>query len=211
MKLASALRSIAVGSALAVAGVGAQASVMLGSSDCDGVIGIADVCYVSSYSTYTLDILYTDVADTSGGDVGLSAFSLVADDPLEITSLSFSFSAVASASITSSLILSYVVPSTGDAALGIGYILGTALSDGDVIGTLTYTTGLVGHTPDDDQNDILLAGSRVLGTTVFDPYFSAAKSTKRAGLDVQSIPVPMPAVLLLGGIGALAGLRRRAA
>ncbi|WP_172328055.1 hypothetical protein [Mangrovicoccus sp. HB161399] len=201
MKMVNAFKCMAASAAMMMGAAAADASVMFDSGDCDNVVGISDECGVSSYSTYTVDILYTDAVDTTGGSAGFSAFTVLAFDPVEITSLSFAFNGILGT--TRDLLLT-----NGLQALGVGYFLVDGLSDGDVIGTLTYTTGLVGVTPDDDVSDLKLAGSSLFGTTVYDPIYGLAA---RSNVDVQAVPVPVPALLLLGGIGVLASLRRRAA
>lgn len=67
------------------------------------------------------------------------------------------------------------------------YTLSADLANTTTIATITMSTANLGYFPDDDQAD--------LGLGTF--------------YDVQRVPPPAPAFLLLGGLAALAGLKRR--
>ncbi|WP_138465466.1 VPLPA-CTERM sorting domain-containing protein [Poseidonocella sp. HB161398] len=206
--MATAIRSLAGGAALLMAATASQASLMLDTDDCDGVVGFSDsvsnVCYLSSDTTYAIDVLYTTAGgDTMGGTPELWRFTLIANDMAEINvdgDWYFSF-----ASGISGLTKEFEV--SGNAAIGVGYDLLDDLSDGSVIGTLTFTTGTIGTTPDDDVFDLKLAGNR--GLTIYDPAHETILVRSGTDLQAAAVPLPVPALLLMGGVGALAGLRRR--
>ncbi|WP_108259044.1 hypothetical protein [Mangrovicoccus ximenensis] len=139
--------------------------------------------------------------DSTGGRPGIWALSVIAFDTVEAPSMDFACKSMLG------LTRDVVLP-TGRPAIGIGYRLTHALPDGDRIGPLTFATGAIGMAPDDEVADLRMGGSMFTGTTLCDPICGLVA---RSNADPQPVPLPVPALLLAGGLGALAALRRRTA
>lgn len=189
---------------LMVVSAGASASVQFDTGDCDSVIGISDlvdgVCSEANNSVYSIDVLF-NAADTSGGVTGTDwAMRISAIDAVEVdysAPWDFEFASGVNGSFNDRFFRDFRF-------LNINYSLDFDLADGDLIGSFVFTTGVLGIKPDDDQSDLLLSSST---STVFDPATGAF--AQLSGIDLQTVPVPASVLLLMGGLGALAGLRRR--
>lgn len=202
---ASARLAAAVLAATLSAGA-ANAALTFDTSDCDGdrmADWIGGNCVQAPLTAYSVDVLYS-AADATGGGATEWAFKIIKDDLLEIfpseTSWDFTFSSLVSGWTTSKTASEIV----------LHYLVSDDLTAGSKIGTLSFTTGSwLSPAPLDGFADISLSkfADNVNPTTMVDPGTGILGDT--ASFEVQTVPLPASAVLLVFGVAALGGLRRR--
>lgn len=177
--------------------------------DLDGVTGLADIV-AGDFSTLVVDVRYSSFggADPSGGFgpgvIWGAIFGLA--DPFE--------------TIGGSLIVLPPPPPApglihlGAASDGFGaeftWEVAGGLLDGTLLQSFLLTTSDVGIWPHDDIGDLFLTGGTPAGGAaplVFDPIGDTF--VPFVNYDLQNVPIPAPAGLLLIGLAGLAGLRRR--
>lgn len=202
---ASARLAAAVLAATLSAGA-ANAALTFDTSDCDGdrmADWIGGACTQTPLTAYSVDVLYSG-ADTTGSGATEWAFKIIKDDLSEI------FPSEASWNFTfSDLVSGWTVSKTASEIL-LHYFVPSDLTAGNKIGTLSFTTGsLLTPAPLDGNADISLItfADNVNGTTMIDPGTGTLAGS--ASFEVQAVPLPASAVLLVFGVAALSGLRRR--
>ena len=184
----------------------ANAALTFDTWDCDSdrmADWIGGYCAQKPLTAYSVDVLYTD-ADRSGGGATEWAFKIVKDDVLEI------FASKDSWNFTFSDLFPGGTISKTASEIVLHYVVSNDLTAGTRIGTLSFTTGsLLTPAPADGAADISMVtfGDNVNATTMFDPGTGTLGGT--ASFEVQAVPLPASAVLLVFGVAALGGLRRR--
>ena len=218
---ASALSIAGAALAVALSMNTANASLVFDTSDCDGD-GMSDLigggCIQNPNTAYSVDVLFDNTFDATGGSLntfgntlGQWAFRIWSDDFDEIADTStWSFD------WNTSVLTPVFANAAFDAASGFNrlsaqYTLFGALANGTRIGTFNFTTGsALTIAPADGLADIYMT---TLGTgidteiTVIDPATGELADT--SPFEVQAVPLPAPALLLMGGLGALALMRGR--
>lgn len=187
--------------ALAVLGSTGHAAVQLATSDCDGIIGINEEVNegcspLENFTNYSIDVVYND-SNGFGGTLG-GLLYLGSSDTVEVNegvNWGLTFGSAVNGSIISQTSVLF----------GMIYSPVSQLVNGDVIATLSFQSGVLGTSPDDDLSDIYLFSLNPFA--VFDPATGTIGSMSR--LDLQAIPLPASLILMMGGLTALAGLRRR--
>lgn len=202
--IARRLASYMAGTALAMAmtAAAANAAVTFSARDCgdgDPMAELKGVCSHTANTAYMIDVLF-DATDALGGDAtkiwGLE-FSIADTDEILKGSKTFSFKHSA-----------FVVPegnAAGAQKLGFRYRPLANLAGGNLIGTLSFTTGKT--LVNDGKADITMEGwgnnRRFFMPTIAVGEFEVQPN------NLSTIPVPAPALLMLSGMAAFAGVRRK--
>lgn len=179
----------------------AHAAVVFDAGDCgdsDTIAELNSACGHFENTVYTIDVLF-DATDTTGGEAariwGLN-FHVTDRDEVSIHPSSWAFAFSGAVSVDS-----FATGSLNNAT--IRYRPVVDLIHGELIGTLSFTT--LAPLVNDGQADVTMEGWGNGGGRFFAPNVLLGAFEVQPAL----VPLPAPALLMLGGMAAFAGIRRK--